>query len=242
MYPPLVSATVGYIITSQCIPSFCLCHSWLHRSQLLRTFLWSVPQLVTAVYPPLVSGSWLHHNQPVHTLLLSLPQLVTPQPAFAYLPLVCATVGYRCVPSIGLCHSWLHHNQPVHTLLWSCYPSLFLCDHFISLLITMHLYCCMCILTDVRGNGGCLKFPFFKCLCRAACNHFYWGLVLVYSNLVLIFYALLHPLPPPVPIVFISQVWYIYLAVTHCIILRYISIFDLIFVMKCFFVRCVFSG
>ena len=153
VYPPLVSATVGYIITSQCIPSFCLCHSWLHRSQLLRTFLWSVPQLVTAVYPPLVSGSWLHHNPPLVLLPIS-----------------------------------------------------FLCDHFISLLITMHLYCCMCILTDVRGNVGCLKFPFFKCLCPAACNHFYWGLVLVYSNLVLIFYALLHPLPPPVPIVFISQV------------------------------------
>ena len=137
MYPPLVSATVGYIITSLCVPSFCLCHSWLHRSQPLRTFLWSVPQLVTAVtlHWSLPAGyiitsqcipsfglchSWLHHSKPLCTFLWSVPQLVT---AVVYPPLVCATVGYiitsQCIPSFGLCHSWLHHSQPLHTFLWS---------------------------------------------------------------------------------------------------------------------------
>ena len=96
-------------------------------------------------------------------------------------------------------------------------PISYFCYHFISLLITMYLYCCMCILTDDRGNVGCLKFPFFKCLCCSACNHFYWGLVLVYSSLVLIFYAHLHPLPLPPRTHCFHFSSLIHLAVTHCI-------------------------
>ena len=112
------SLPVGYIITSQCIPSFGLCHSWLHHSQPLHTFLWSVPQLVTAVvYLPLVCatfgyitaslcvpsfGLWhslLHHSPPLCTLLWFMLQLVTSQPL--------------------VCHSWSHHSQTVHAFHWS---------------------------------------------------------------------------------------------------------------------------